>query len=81
MTHDAPKPPLRSRVSLNQWLALALTVLAVVFIVQNRDEVGINFLLITVRSPMWLILLIMFAAGLLTGVLLGRRAGSRARRR
>lgn len=77
MTHDAPKPSPLSRVSLNQWLALALTVLAVVFIAQNRAEVGINFLLITVRSPMWLILLIMFVAGLLAGMLLGRRARRR----
>ncbi|WP_328393106.1 LapA family protein [Nocardia sp. NBC_00416] len=74
MTERAPKPSLLSRVSLNQWLALALTIVAVVFIIQNRDRVNIHFLLITVGSPMWLILLIMFVAGLLAGWLTGRRA-------
>ncbi|MBF6355690.1 hypothetical protein IU449_14235 [Nocardia higoensis] len=60
-------------MSLNQWLALVLTVLAFVFIFANRTEVEIEFLLITVRSPMWLILLLVFAVGWLTGLLTTRR--------
>ncbi|WP_324188248.1 hypothetical protein [Nocardia higoensis] len=67
------KPSLLARVSLNQWLALVLTVLAFVFIFANRTEVEIEFLLITVRSPMWLILLLVFAVGWLTGLLTTRR--------
>lgn len=75
--HAAPeqteKPSLLRRVSLNQWLALVLTVLALLFIFENRTKVEIEFLLITVRSPMWLILLVMFAVGWLTGLLTTRR--------
>ncbi|MBF6173837.1 hypothetical protein [Nocardia blacklockiae] len=61
-----------SRISVTQWLALVLAVLSIVFIVENRDRVGIEFLLITVTSPMWLILLVMFVVGWVTGVLTRR---------
>ncbi|WP_280435355.1 LapA family protein [Nocardia carnea] len=71
---DAPKPTLLSRITVNQWLAAVLIVLAAVFIAQNRNRVDINFLLVTVRSPMWLILLIMFLIGGLAGLLIRRRA-------
>lgn len=75
MTHqDAPKPSLLSRITVNQWIAAVLVVLAVVFIAQNRTLVDINFLLVTIRSPMWLILLIMFLVGLLAGLLIRHRA-------
>ncbi|MFI5720637.1 lipopolysaccharide assembly protein LapA domain-containing protein [Nocardia sp. NPDC051750] len=73
-TQDAPKRSLLSRISLNQWLAAILIVLAVVFIAQNRDRVDINFLLVTVTAPMWLVLLILFLVGALAGVLIRRRA-------
>lgn len=68
----APKKSLLSRVTPNQWLALVVTVLAVVFILANRDQVSIEFLLVTVTSPMWLILLIMFLAGVVAGWLFRR---------
>ncbi|MFD4405118.1 lipopolysaccharide assembly protein LapA domain-containing protein [Nocardia sp. NPDC058499] len=71
---DAPKPALLSRITVNQWVAAVLVVLAVVFIAQNRSRVDINFLLVTVRSPMWLILLIMFLVGALAGLLIKRRS-------
>ncbi|WP_024800592.1 hypothetical protein [Nocardia sp. BMG51109] len=66
------KPSVVSRISMNQWLAIVLTVLAVVFIVENRNRVDIEFLLITIRSPMWLILLVMFVVGWLAGMLARR---------
>ncbi|MEV6432192.1 hypothetical protein [Nocardia sp. NPDC051463] len=62
-----------ARISPTQWVALAVTVLAVVFVAENRSKVSIEFLLITIRSPMWLILLTMFAIGWVTGVLAMRR--------
>ena len=71
---DAPKRTLLSRITVNQWLAVVLIVLAAVFIAQNRNRVDINFLLVTVRSPMWLILLIMFMVGAVAGLLIKRRA-------
>ncbi|BCK54860.1 hypothetical protein [Nocardia wallacei] len=66
------KPSVASRMSAGQWLAVVLTVLAVVFIVENRNRVEIEFLLITIRSPMWLVLLVMFAVGWLAGMLVRR---------
>ncbi|MET8796744.1 LapA family protein [Nocardia sp. NPDC004568] len=70
-----PKPSLLSRITVNQWLALVLTVVAVIFVVENRDHVEIHFLPITVTSPMWLILLVMFLIGLVAGLLIRRRGG------
>ncbi|MFC9894547.1 hypothetical protein ACFVMC_12725 [Nocardia sp. NPDC127579] len=80
MTRDSgsnsAKPSPLSRLSLNQWLALALTAIAIIFFFENRDKVEIEFLLISIRSPMWLILLVMFAVGWLTGVLMLRKRGA-----
>ena len=73
MTERAPKPSLLSRITVNQWLALALIVVAVIFIVENRDHVEIRSLPVTVSSPMWLILLIMSLIGLVAGLLIRRR--------
>ncbi|MEV0354918.1 LapA family protein [Nocardia sp. NPDC050697] len=70
-----PRRSLLARVSAGQWLALVFTVLAVIFVLSNRQRVDIEFLLLTVSSPMWLILLIMFLIGLLSGALLMRRKG------
>ncbi|MEV0293850.1 hypothetical protein [Nocardia sp. NPDC050710] len=67
------KRSLLRRVSPNQWLALVLTILAVVFVFENRGTVSIEFLLISVTSPMWLILLMMFAVGWIAGMLMRRR--------
>lgn len=74
--HAAPPAAKRSRlarVSSTQWLALVLVVLALLFIFANRASVQIEFLLVTVQSPLWLILLIVFALGWLIGVLTSRR--------
>lgn len=74
---EPAKRSLLSRVSAGQWVALVLLVLAVLFVVSNRGRVSIEFLLITITSPMWLILLVMFVAGWLTGALMMRRRGGR----
>lgn len=74
MTEPA-KPSALSRISSNQWLAIALTVLAVLFIVENRNKVDIEFLLVTITSPMWLVLLITFAVGWIVGLLTRRSRG------
>ncbi|HLS77061.1 MAG TPA: LapA family protein [Nocardia sp.] len=68
-----PRRSLLARVSPTQWLALVLVVLALVFIFANRRQVEIEFLLVTVRSPLWLILLLVFAIGWLVGALTARR--------
>jgi uncharacterized integral membrane protein len=52
---------------------LILVALAAVFVAQNRDRVGVQVLWVTVSSPMWFILVVIFFVGLLTGLLLHRR--------
>ncbi|MFD4459598.1 hypothetical protein [Nocardia sp. NPDC058480] len=74
MNDAAGKRSLLSRVSPTQWLAIGLSIVAIVFVVENRGKVSIEFLLISVRSPMWLILLAMFLVGWVTGVLTTRRS-------
>lgn len=62
------------RMSVNQWVALVLTVLAAVFIIQNRGRVTIGILQVDITAPMWLVLLVMFAVGWLAGWLTRRRS-------
>ena len=61
------------RFALRYWVAIILVALAAIFVAQNRDRVGVNVLWVTVESPMWLILTIIFFMGLLIGLLLRRR--------
>ncbi|BDD99685.1 hypothetical protein MFTT_37790 [Mycolicibacterium fortuitum subsp. fortuitum] len=61
------------RVALRYWVVLILVGLAAIFVAQNRDRVGVHVLWVTVESPMWFILVIIFVMGLLIGLLLRRR--------
>ncbi|MFC9979245.1 lipopolysaccharide assembly protein LapA domain-containing protein [Gordonia sp. NPDC127522] len=61
-----------SKVSLPQWIAIGLTVLAVVFIVQNRTTVRIDLFWVSVESPLWFILAVVFLVGWVVGVLAAR---------
>lgn len=71
------KRSLLSHITPNQWIALVITVLAVIFVAANRNKVSIEFLLVSVTSPLWLILLVMFVIGWIAGLLTAR---SRRRR-
>ena len=55
------------------WLGLAIVVLAIAFIAQNRDPVTINLFILKITSPQWLTLAIIFLAGCATGFLLRSR--------
>ncbi|MET0704246.1 MAG: DUF1049 domain-containing protein [Mycobacterium sp.] len=71
---DTPTASGRARrFALRYWLALILVALAAVFIAQNRDRPQVHILWITVESPMWFILTVMLAVGILVGLLLRRR--------
>lgn len=61
------------RFALRYWVALILVALAAIFVAQNRDQVSVHVLWVTVDSPMWFILVIIFVMGLLIGLLLRRR--------
>lgn len=61
------------RPAMRYWVALILVTLAALFVAQNRDRVRVHVLWVTVESPMWSILVIIFVVGLLIGLLLRRR--------
>ncbi|WP_227978973.1 hypothetical protein [Nocardia spumae] len=71
------KRSLLARVSPTQWVALVLIVLAIIFVAENRGRVSIEFLLIDITSPMWLVLLATFVVGWIAGVLTVRRRNRR----
>ncbi|MGV0744496.1 DUF1049 domain-containing protein [Mycolicibacterium sp. XJ870] len=76
MARDEVAPPVGGpvrRFALRYWVALILVALAAIFVAQNRSRVGVHVLWVTVESPMWLILVIIFVVGLLIGLLLHRR--------
>ena len=52
---------------------MVLAALAAIFVAQNRDRVSVHVLWVTVDSPMWFILVIIFVVGILIGLLLHRR--------
>ena len=77
MTRDDVSQPATGgrvrRFALRYWVAIILVALAAIFVAQNRDRVGVHVLWVTVESPMWLILTIIFFMGFLIGILLRRR--------
>jgi lipopolysaccharide assembly protein A len=75
---DVEQPSAGGRVrkfALRYWAAIILVALAAIFVAQNRDRVGVHVLWVTVNSPMWFILAIIFFVGILIGLLLHRRRG------
>jgi uncharacterized membrane protein YciS (DUF1049 family) len=60
-------------ISPRVWLGLAIAAIALAFILQNRQPVAINLLLLSLTAPLWTALTGIFAAGLATGWLLSRR--------
>ena len=63
----------RPAVRAGQVVAALIVVVAVVFIVQNRDRVSVNLFTIDVTAPVWLILTIMVLLGTAVGYLLRGR--------
>ena len=75
---NAPRPEAPSRrrsaaIRPGQMLAGALIVLAVVFIVQNRERVRINLFTVDVFAPVWLVLTVTVLVGVVIGRLLRRK--------
>ena len=54
-------------------VAVVIVIAAVWFIVVNRTTVAINLWVPKVTGPLWVVLLITFAGGMLAGLLLRRR--------
>lgn len=55
------------------WISIVLVILAAVFIAENRYETTIELFWLHITSPLWLILLVLFAVGFAAGRLSGRR--------
>ena len=55
-----------------RWLAVALIIVVIIFVVQNRTSAPIQLFTVQVSLPQWSILAIILAVGLLAGYLLGR---------
>lgn len=72
------KPNPLSRVSPAGWAAIALSIIAVIFVLQNRGSTPIQLLWITVDSPLWFTLLMVFLVGWVVGVLTMRSRAKRA---
>ncbi|ORI18943.1 hypothetical protein BJD99_19710 [Rhodococcus sp. 1163] len=49
------------------WISIVLVILAAVFIAQNRYSTTIELFWLNVTSPLWLILLVLFAVGFAAG--------------
>ena len=56
-----------------------LAVLALTFVVQNWATVDMHFLWGTTKAPLWLMLIITLAAGIVIGLLVSHRHGERAK--
>lgn len=71
------QPRASRRVTPGQIIALIIALLAVIFVIQNRETVSVQLLGARLSAPLWLLLTIMAAVGLLVGFLLARRRASR----
>lgn len=71
---EAARPAGRvRRFAMRYWLALILVALAAIFVAQNRERVRVHVLWVSVDSPMWILLTIIFVIGIVIGLLLHRR--------
>jgi lipopolysaccharide assembly protein A len=71
---DAKPSTRRSRrIPFRYWVIIVLAALAAIFIAQNTDQHPIHLLWVTIASPTWLVLVVIFVAGMLVGALLRRR--------
>ena len=59
-------------------IAAVLTILAAVFILQNRDSTSINLFWVKVEAPLWLTLIVVFGVGWVTSFLMTRRGKKKA---
>jgi putative membrane protein len=77
---QTPSPPVPEKggftlanMTAGNWMAVVLAILAIAFIVQNRDTVSIDVFHIGIRLPLWLSLSVMFLLGWLSGRFWGGR--------
>ena len=69
----AARPRRRRRIPFRYWVIIVLAALAAIFIAQNTGRHRVNLLWVSVESRTWLMLTVIFVAGVLVGLLLRRR--------
>lgn len=72
-----PAPRSSFPLSPKQIVAIVLAALAVIFVLQNRDDASINLLWSTLTMPVW----VAFGGLLIVGVLIGLLLANRRTRR
>ena len=50
-----------------RWLTIVIVVAVAVFVLQNREDVSVHLLWLTITTPNWLLLAIMFFLGVIAG--------------
>lgn len=70
---EKPRSGLPNLRSPRTWFGILIAVLAFAFIVQNRQRVGIDLLMFTVQTPLWIALTGVFLAGFVTCWLIARK--------
>ena len=70
MGETAKPGPLRSP---RTWVGIVIAILAIAFILQNRQSVAIQLLVFTMQAPQWITLSVVFLAGFVTCWLIARR--------
>jgi lipopolysaccharide assembly protein A len=78
MPSDAEQPSTGRRVrrfGVGHWVALILIALTALFVAQNRSHIPFYVLWVGTKSPLWVLLAIVFCVGVFVGLLLHRRRG------
>jgi putative membrane protein len=68
-----PSARRRGRIPFRYWVIIVLAALAAIFIVQNTGRHQVHLLWVSVESRTWLMLTVIFVAGVLVGLLMRRR--------
>lgn len=77
MPTTAAGPDTGKRANTTKLVTVGVIVAAAVwFILANTGKARVRLWIPTVSAPMWLVLLITFAGGMITGLLIRRRAKS-----
>ena len=64
---------MRVNITPRTWLGIAIAVVVIIFILQNRQPVEISLLTLQVSAPLWVVLLVVFLAGFVTRWLVSKR--------
>jgi uncharacterized integral membrane protein len=77
-TSTAPQGSAFAAFLKRRWLAILIVVVAAVVIAANRDEVEFSLVFTHFAMPLWVILAVTFALGIIVGwIAKTRRAGRR----